>query len=223
MRSTYSLCRTTARASEWPLRNQIQWRDRPVASGPPRRNGRISPAALSWKFMNDRRALIGATNGLRNNLCEFPSMFAKSVVIQTADVLHSATATLVDLGHGPLAVTCAHVISAYLEMWRAGKKVVLRIGKIRVSPSRVAGLDAKDLDLATMRLSDEQAADLVSEDGIAAQSYQPTRWPSERAKEGQSAAIGGFPAQWRQKRADSRGIMNTSTGFGCGGMPSCPN
>src|SRR5262245_49282054 len=114
--------------------------------------------------MNDRRALLGATTELRNNLCEFPAMFAKSVMIGTANEFHTATATLLDLGKGPMVVTCAHVITGYREMWVTGKAVI-RINNSRVSPSQLAGLDT-DVDLATIRLSDEQAADLMSEDGI---------------------------------------------------------
>jgi hypothetical protein len=170
--------------------------------------------------MNDRRNLVGATTALCNNLCEFPAMFAKCVLIGVADEFHTATATLVDLGHGPLAVTCAHVITyrksettpSCLEMWRDGRALI-RVGNIRVSPSQLAGLD-EEVDLATIRLSDEQAADLVSEDGIAAQFYQPTRWPSDRAREGESVAIGGFPAQWRQKRSETREMIFPYYGIG---------
>ena len=162
--------------------------------------------------MNDRRALIGATTALRNNLCEFPAMFAKCVLVRVADDIHTATATLVDLGHGPLAVTCAHAMTGYLEMWKAGKAFI-RVGNIQVSPSQLAGLD-KEVDLATIRMSDEQATDLVSEDGIATQFYQPARWPPDPAREGESVAIGGFPSQWRQKRSKGREIILPYYGIG---------
>jgi hypothetical protein len=170
--------------------------------------------------MNDRRALAGATTGLRGNLCEFPAMFAKGVLISVADEFHTATATLVDLGHGPMAVTCAHVIThrkseaapSYLEMWRDGRALI-RVGNVRVSPSQLAGLDG-EVDLATISLSDEQAADLVSEDGIAAQFYRPARWPPDRAKEGESVAIGGFPAEWRQRRSEAREMILRYYGIG---------
>ncbi len=104
-----------------------------------------------------------ATTALRNNLCEFPAMFAKYVLISVADEFHTATVTLLDLGYGPLAVTCAHAITDYLERWRAGRALI-RVGNIRVSALQLAGFD-KDVDLATIRLSDEQAADLASEAG----------------------------------------------------------
>jgi hypothetical protein len=147
-------------------------------------------------------------------------MFAKCVLISTADEFHTATVTLVDLGRGPLAVTCAHVMTyrkseampSLLEMWRAGTALI-RVGNTRVSPSQLAGLDEK-ADLATIRLSDEQATELVSEDGIAAQFYQPTCWPPDPAKEGESVAIGGFPAQWRQKRTETREIIMPYYGIG---------
>ena len=159
-----------------------------------------------------------ATTALRNNLCEFPAMFVKCVLISVADNFHTATATLVDLGHGPLAVTCAHVITDYLEMWRA-ERALVRVGNIRVSPSQLAGLD-KEVDLATIRLSDEQAADLVSDEGSPAEFYQPTRWPSDPARKGESVAIGGFPAQWRQKRSETREMILPYYGIGATSVTS---
>src|SRR5258708_5952512 len=148
--------------------------------------------------MNDvRSSLAGATTVLRNNLCEFPAMFSKCLLIGVADEFHTATATLVNLGQGPLAITCAHVIADYLERWEVGRALI-RVGDIQVSRSQLTGCD-RDLDLAVIRLSDEQAEELLSEDGIATQFYQPPRWPPDPAKEGEWVAIGGFPAQWRQK------------------------
>jgi hypothetical protein len=156
-----------------------------------------------------------ATTALRNNLCEFPAMFAKGVVIVGADGFHTATVTLLDLGEGPLAVTCAHVISDYLERWKAGS-MSIRVGNTRIHASQLAALD-KDLDLATIRLSDEQATDLRSEDGIhgiATRFYQPTRWPPAPALEGEFVAIGGFPAEWRQIRSKNREILLPYYGIG---------
>jgi hypothetical protein len=139
-------------------------------------------------------------------------------MIGTSDEFHTATATLVDLGQGPLAITCAHVISDFIDRWNAGRALI-RVGSVRVSPSQLAGLDL-DVDLATIRLSDEQAADLVSEGGLAAQFYQPSRWPPEPAIEGESVAVGGFPAQWRQKRAETREIIMPYYGIGATAVTS---
>jgi hypothetical protein len=162
--------------------------------------------------MNDRRASNEATAALRHNLCNFPAMFAKSISIGTADKFHNATATLVDLGAGPLAITCAHVIADYYEKWKAGTALI-RIGNVSVSPSQLAGLDT-DVDLATVRLSDEQAADLLREDGLTVQFYQPTRWPPEPATVGESVALGGFPGQWRQRRPQTRELLLGYYGIG---------
>jgi hypothetical protein len=159
-----------------------------------------------------RSSLAEATTALRNNLCEFPAMFAKCLWIGVAEEFHTATATLVNLGRGPLAITCAHVIADYRERWEVGRALI-RVGNIRVSPSQLGGCD-RDLDLAVIRLSDEQAEELLSEDGIATQFYQPPRWPPAPAKEGEWVAIGGFPAQWRQKRSDTREIIFGYYGIG---------
>ena len=142
-------------------------------------------------------------------------MFAQGVLVSVADEFHSATVTLVDLGHlghGPFAVTCAHVIAAYRDDWGAGRALV-RVGNIRVYPSQLAGFD-DEVDLATIRLSDEQAGDLVSGDGISVQFYRPTRWPPEAARQGESVAVGGFPAQWRRKKPDTREMILGYYGIG---------
>lgn len=168
--------------------------------------------------MNDRRALARATTALRNNLCEFPAMFAKHLLIGVADEIHTATVTLADLGQGPLAITCAHAIVEYLERWKAGRALIC-VGNTQVSPSQLVGLD-EEADLATFRLNDAQAADLVGQDGIdgiAAQFHEPTRWPPEAAKVGESVAIGGFPAEWRQIHSETREI--TSPYYGIGATP----
>jgi len=162
--------------------------------------------------MDNKRPLAGATTALRNNLCEFPAMFAKCVMVGLADEFHTATATLIDLGRGPLAVTCAHVMTDYLERWRSGKAVV-QIGNTRMSESQIRGLDT-DVDLATFRLTDEQAADLVREDGITTQFYQPSRWPPACAEKDEWVAIGRYPAEWRQNRSETREIILAYYGIG---------
>jgi hypothetical protein len=139
-------------------------------------------------------------------------MFATSVMIGTADEFHTATATLVDLGHGPMAVTCAHVMADYLEPWKAGKALI-RINNIPVSHSQLAGCD-RDVDLATIRLSAEQAADVLTRGKIGAQFYQPTRWPPEPARQSESVALGGFPAEWRQERFATKEIVTPYYGIG---------
>lgn len=168
--------------------------------------------------MNDARPLIEATAALWKNLGEFPAMFAKSVVINIGHKFHTATATLVDFGRGPLALTCFHVIAPYHEEWKSGEALI-RVGNTRVLPSQLAALDG-ELDLATIRLSDEQAADLVSEDGIAAQFYQPTRWPLDPAREGEPVAVGGFPAQWRRKHSKAQEIIMPYYGIGATAVTS---
>ncbi len=162
--------------------------------------------------MNDTRDLIGLTNELRKNLCEFPAHFAKAIVIGTREEFHTATATLVDLGQGPMAVTCAHVLNPFMKQWIDGHALI-RIGNVRIAPSQVCAISA-GVDLATIRLSGEQVAELVSEDGIEVQFYEPTRWPLEPAKAGETVAIGGFPAPWREKRRDTREIICRYYGIG---------
>lgn len=162
--------------------------------------------------MREAGRLTGANAALCNNLCEFPAMFAKCILIGVADDFHTATGTLVNFGQGPLVVTCAHVLDEYSERWKSGKALI-RVGDVRISSSQLAAFD-KDLDLATIRLSDRQAADLVSEDRIATQFYEPPRWPLDRAKEGEWVAVGGYPGQWRRQRPEARELVLAYYGIG---------
>lgn len=178
--------------------------------------------------MDDRTFLAEATTALRNSLCEFPSMFTKGLALGTADEFHTASATLVDLGHGPLAITCAHVITdpkrrnqglpQFIDMWRDGKALI-RVGNTPVSHSQLVGLD-EEVDLATIRLSDEQATDLENEEGMKARFYTPHEWPPHPAKEGEWVAFGGFPGQWRKKRPQTQEILLHYYGVGATAVTS---
>jgi hypothetical protein len=168
--------------------------------------------------MNDRRAADQATAGLRKNLCEFPARFVKCILVAVQDQYHTATATLLDFGHGPLAVTCSHVITKYLEEWKAGRAIV-RIGNIGVAPSQLADLDT-DVDLATIRLTAEQAMALVAEEGISTQFYEPPRWPPERAIEKEWVAIGGFPGEWRRRGSEPQALILPYYGIGATAVTS---
>jgi hypothetical protein len=133
---------------------------------------------------------------------------------RVADGYHTATATLLDLGNGPMAVTCAHVLAEFLERWKS-EKAVVRAGNARISSSQLTAID-RDIDLASIRLSDNQAADLVavSDDKMKTQLYRPPRWPPDRAKEGECVAVGGYPGQWRRQRPEARELVLAYYGIG---------
>jgi hypothetical protein len=126
-----------------------------------------------------------ATVRFEQKLSEFPLLFARSVVF----------------GKGPIAVTCAHVLGEYRTLRDSGRHLHFQIGNVALDP--IAQLIAEDtyLDLATVRLSESQAAALEG-DGVAGGSiFRPRGWPLPPVKAGDAVALGGFPARWRERLA----------------------
>jgi hypothetical protein len=140
-----------------------------------------------------------AAGKFEQKLSEFPLLFARSVVFGQPPM--NGTATLVDFGTGPIAVTCAHVVGEYRTLRDSGRRLPFQIGNVTLDP--ITQLIAEDpyLDLATIRLSQEQAAAL-SEDGLAGGSiFQPRAWPPPPVIAGDIVALGGFPGPWRERLA----------------------
>jgi hypothetical protein len=130
---------------------------------------------------------------------EFPLLFARAVVFGQPP--NSGTATLADLGSGPIAITCAHVLARYRDLRDCGRNVPFQIGNLTLDP--IAQLVAEDpgMDLATIRLSDRQAA-ILRDDGVSGGSiFRPRTWPPPAVKTGDIIALGGFPGDWRVRSA----------------------
>lgn len=73
-------------------------------------------------------------------------------------IFNSGTATLVDLGSGPLALTCEHVVTPFREFREANKDRInaeLYIGGATGIDRKIIGWD-KDLDIATLKLTKDE-------------------------------------------------------------------
>jgi len=91
-------------------------------------------------LMDEEEAKALAAGPLGENLSKFPLLFAKTVFFgprpspeRTADI-NSGTVTLADLGEGPLAITCQHVISCYRQRFDVDDGIIFQIGHVSLDP-----------------------------------------------------------------------------------------
>lgn len=144
-----------------------------------------------------------AAGPLGEQLAKFPLLFATSVLFGERPskgkptAISRGSATLVNLGTGPMVVTCEHVIAGYQKMSAAYNNVLFQIGKVEIDPfKQLIALDAR-LDLATIQLSDAQANAITSSGPIGSCIFEPKSWPPKPVKEGEFVAFGGFPGSLR--------------------------
>lgn len=140
-----------------------------------------------------------AAGVLGEKLAKFPLLFAKAAFFgqlpskNRPSKISNGTVSLVDLGDGPLAITCEHVIAGYTDMTKAHDNLVFQIGCVEINPlEQLIDRNAR-LDLATIRLTEEQVKSITSEGEIGSCVFRPKAWPPEALQKGQFVAFGGFP------------------------------
>ena len=141
-----------------------------------------------------------AAGALGEKLAKFPLLFAKAAFFgqrpskSRPSEISNGTVSLVDLGEGPLAVTCEHVIAGYIEMTKAHDNLVFQIGSVEINLLEQLIDKSARLDLATIRLTEKQITSITSEGEIGSCVFRPKTWPPEEAlKQDQFVAFGGFP------------------------------
>ena len=145
-----------------------------------------------------------AAGPLGEQMGKFPLLFGKVVVIGQPPSMNfsskvtNATVTLIDLGTGPLGLTCAHVLAGYREMRQQFDNAVFQVGNVDLDPLQQLVTEDTDLDLAIFRFSKQQISALTSESGIGSCVFCPVSWPSAPVKVGDFVAFGGFPGSLRE-------------------------
>lgn len=166
-----------------------------------------------------------AAGPLGDQLARFPLRFAKAVLFGELPSrgkpvrIRNGTITLVDLGDGPIGVTCAHVIDAYRNLIQeVGQQpghtnLIFQVGDVVIDPFAQLVDENPTLDLATIRFTDKQIKELTSGGDIGSQFFRPVTWPSPPARVGEGAAFGGYPEAFREMSAhDAIGFPSWSSG-----------
>lgn len=144
-----------------------------------------------------------AAGPLGQVMSKFPLRFAKAVLFGDLPAarapvrINNGTASLVDLGNGPLAITCFHVIDSFRERVQEGRPTLFQIGNCRLDPLKQLVSESEQLDLAVIRVTDQQAKEITGDGEIGACFFKPVSWPPEAVSQGEFIAFGGFPGQWR--------------------------
>ena len=151
----------------------------------------------------EKKAKALAAGALGEKLAKFPLLFSKAAffgrrpsAIRKSKV-RNGTVTLVDLGEGPLALTCHHVIACFRRIRKCTNKVVFQIGNVELDPLEQLVDENARLDLAAIRLTHEQVTKITSEGEIGSCVFTPAEWPPPMLVEGDFVAFGGFPGRLR--------------------------
>lgn len=148
-----------------------------------------------------KRAVAGP---LGENLAKFPLLFAKAVLFgqrpsrANPAEIRNGTITLVDLGTGPLGITCQHVVESYRRLRIEASRPVFQIGNVELDPVRQLVDENERLDLAVIRLTGEQAGAITSEGEIGSCFFRPKAWPCQPPEQGLFVAFGGFPGKLKE-------------------------
>ena len=144
-----------------------------------------------------------AAGPLGEKMAKFPLLFAKPVFFgQRPSRTHpseirNGTITLVDLGTGPLGITCQHVIASYRKERANLDRVIFQVGDVDFDPNEQLIDENQRLDLATIRLTEKQVKAITSEGEIGSCVFHPKEWPRPLTKKGDFVAFGGFPGSLR--------------------------
>lgn len=111
--------------------------------------------------------------------------------------INNGSASLLNFGNGPLAITCFHVLNHYRSRIENGDKCLFQIGPCRLDPLNQLISENKELDIAVISLSEKQASEITKNDVISSSFFQPICWPANPISKDEYIAFGGFPGKWR--------------------------
>jgi hypothetical protein len=156
-----------------------------------------SPSVVSHYFNSlpesDRARIM--RNGLGATLLQSGLSFAVPLwwVFRDADGYHkqNGTAFLVDFEGGGFAVTAAHVFSAYLSAKDRADEIGCQFGPINFEPASRMIACSTDLDIATFRISADEAAQI----GATPVRGDPPGWSPLEPVPGNFAFFAGFLEQ----------------------------
>ena len=147
-----------------------------------------------------------AAGPLGERLAKYPMLFSKAAIIgerpaqQKTTQVRNGTVTLIKFGTAPFAVTCSHVISCYRKFLETFESALFQVGNIEFDPLLQLVAEDRQMDLATIRLTSDQAEAITREGEIGSCLFEPASWPPQPLRAGDFIAFGGFPELWRERR-----------------------
>jgi hypothetical protein len=152
----------------------------------------------TFNSMSDEQRKQALLSGFGTNLLRSGLEFAVPLWWVFEDqtnglILRNGSAFLVNRRHGIFAVTAAHVLAEYIAAKGAARKIVCHLGSLEFEPESRLISRRDNLDIATFRVSAEEAADMNK----AIVAPEPPVWEPLVPAVGNFAFFAGFPAQTR--------------------------
>lgn len=151
------------------------------------------------------RAKAAMAGSLGKELSAFPIRFAEPIYFgeppsagQTGH-LRNGTATIVDLGHGTLGVTCSHVLAKYRKRLASSPDTTFQIGNLKIDPLARIHSEDIDIDLAVLNLDGCDLEQMNEGKGVESGVFRPIHWPPGALEPGDFISVGGFPEVWRNQ------------------------
>lgn len=182
----------------------------------------MDPPELTAEQIKKAKEL--AAGPLGQELAKFPLRFAAAVLIgeKTEEGVYephvkNGTASLIEFGGEPIAITCSHVLEEYRKRLQINENTYLQIGGLEIDPLQnlVDESDEEELDLATISLSNKNLAEIHDGSEIGSCIIRPTVWPPADVAEGDYVAFGGFPGLWRDRPTPTDFVFSSFSNGAC--------
>lgn len=168
------------------------------------------------------KAKKAAAGPLGKEMTKFPLKFASSIFFghkpyatSRNSILNNATATLVDFGRGPMAITCFHVLDVYRKELNEDNQMIFQIGNLKIDPLNKIIDECERLDLVTIDLKGENTQEIGDGGEISSCFFSPVSWPPQGIKNGDFVAFGGFPGRWRQHLSQKEVMFDSFSSGAC--------
>lgn len=168
---------------------------------------------------DEARVLLAGPFGLE--LMRFPLRFAKPAFFgiwprrDEPLTVNNGTTSLVRRGDEHFAITCHHVLDGFRQVRAESERAFFQIANCRLDPCEQLAVERDRPDVAVIRLSAAQAAEITDGSNGIGEAFLDIARP-ELVSQGDGVAFGGFPGDLRlQPRAAEFNFGS----YSCGATP----
>ena len=146
---------------------------------------------------------MGYKESLSDQLIKYPLQFCVPCFFSIrpsklyCPLVKSGTISLIKFDQLKLGVTCYHVVQGFRELKGKFPDALFQIGNFAFDLLANLIDESKDLDIATINLSNTDLEEISIGRRIAY--FEPSTWPPGVLKRGDFVTLGGFPRIWRKQ------------------------
>lgn len=176
---------------------------------------------IKFDSVLEEKAKKLASGPLGKEMAKFPLKFASAIFFgqkpntSLISNLNNGTATLVNFGRRPIAITCFHVLDAYRKRLNEDSQIIFQLGNLKIDPLPKIIDECENLDLVTIDLSGENIKEIGDGGDIASCFFRPISWPPKRISKGSFVSFGGFPGCWRLQPSKKEVMFDSFSSGAC--------